>query len=119
MPGTPDFPASGRAAPMMKNMIFMTILIAALRLSALELNSPNGQLALEFYLNGAGEPCYRLDLGEQPVILESRMGVALMDNPGLFDRFKVVKSGRTTADESWEPVWGEERRIRSHYSELA
>lgn len=104
---------------MMKNMIFMTILIAALRLSALELNSPNGQLALEFYLNGAGEPCYRLDLGEQPVILESRMGVALKDNPGLFDRFKVVKSGRTTADESWEPVWGEERRIRSHYSELA
>ncbi len=104
---------------MMKNMIFMTILIAALRLSALELNSPNGQLALEFYLNGAGEPCYRLDLGEQPVILESRMGVALKDNSGLFDRFKVVKSGRTTADESWEPVWGEERRIRSHYSELA
>ena len=103
---------------MMKKMICMMIVLAALPLSALELTSPGGKLALEFWVNKAGEPCYRLALGGQPVILESRMGIAIKDNPGLFDAFRVAGFERSSTDESWEPVWGEERRIRNCYNEL-
>lgn len=88
-------------------------------LSALDLVSPDGRLTLAFYLNSEGAPCYRLSLGKTPVIRESRMGIAIVENPGLFDRFTVLGFEHSQKDERWEPVWGEEKQIRNHYHELA
>ncbi len=102
----------------MKKSGFLMLMLFSARLLAVDLVSPDGRLALDFYLDASGAPCYRLTLDSQPVILESRMGITIRDNPGLFDGFKVLGFERSTTDESWEPVWGEERRIRSHYNEL-
>jgi hypothetical protein len=103
---------------MKKYGLVMLLALSAPRLFALDLASPNGKLGLDFYLNSAGEPCYRLALAGQPVIATSRMGIALKDNPGLFDRFTVLKYERSQRDESWAPVWGETKLIRNRYNEL-
>lgn len=100
-----------------RGWIFL-MLLPALDLAAIELASPGGRLDLTFYLNGEGEPCYRLALDRQEVIRTSRMGLALANDPGLFNGFIVVNVVRGQKDERWTPVWGETREIRDHYNEL-
>ncbi len=104
---------------MKKIWIAVFLLLSSWQLFAIELSSPKGQLSLDFFLNGAGEPCYRLFLGDAPVIATSKLGIAIKDNSGLFDQFTVVRTGRGQKDESWAPVWGETGSIRNHYNELA
>lgn len=81
--------------------------------------SPGGRLSLTFELTAGGEPTYRLSLAGRPVVRASRMGVELKDGPPLTGGFEVERAETSVTDETWEPVWGEVRRIRNHYRELA
>ncbi len=86
---------------------------------ASEFSSPNGRMTLSVFVNAAGEPCYRLTLGETPVITTSRLGVVLKDQAGLADRFAIVHTDFVQTNETWQPLWGETRQIRNHYNEIA
>jgi hypothetical protein len=83
------------------------------------IQSPGGTLSLAVTLNARGEPRYRLDLRGRPVIQESRLGLTLKDAPAFTDGFVVEASAVSDTDETWEPAWGEVRRIRNRYRELA
>ena len=105
-----------------------------------ELASPDGTLRMEFSLDEAGTPFYSLSRQGTAVLLPSRLGFALRgtvkaeqlaaDNvgniiksdavPGIaFDcGFELAGTDTDSFDEVWEPVWGEESRIRNHYNEL-
>ncbi len=83
-----------------------------------ELTSPDGRLLLQFRLKDGDKPCYRLEFGDRTVVDWSRMGFEL-DGSGLFDWFELSGVDRSSFDESWTPVWGEESSIRNHYNEMA
>ena len=105
------------------------------------LSSPDGKLEMSFHLTGDGTPEYTLDYDGRPVILNSGMGFELRgvlkaqkidynaDGPvtksdwkpceSLHDGFAVESVERSSHDETWAPVWGEEDSIRNHYNELA
>lgn len=104
------------------------------------LTSPDGNLALRFSLAADGTPLYALDYKGEPVILPSRLGYELRGvlkatvlkygedgvtksdaRPcvSFHDGFTVERMDRDSHDETWEPVWGEESKIRNHYNELA
>jgi glucan 1,4-alpha-glucosidase len=89
------------------------------RTSVRTLASPGGKLTLTFALTAGGEPTYRLDFGARPVIAQSRLGIELRDETPLAKNFAVVENTTREADETWETVWGEERRVRNRYRELA
>ena len=80
--------------------------------------SPNGNLKLEFRLQDGDKPRYKLSYKDKVVVDWSRMGFQL-DDSGLFDWFELADVSRSTTDETWNPVWGEESTIRNHYNELA
>ncbi|MBR6131699.1 MAG: glycoside hydrolase family 97 catalytic domain-containing protein, partial [Bacteroidales bacterium] len=82
-----------------------------------KLNSPDGQLELIFKVVD-GVPQYALNRNGQPVVLPSRMGFTLEWRDDLAHAFKLKDTKYSTFDETWEPVWGEEARIRNHYNEL-
>lgn len=100
------------------------------------LQSPDGNLTLRFALADDGAPTYALDYKGRAVILPSRLGLELRgDAPAakfgeelekrdfgapvsLYDGFEQVGTERSTFDETWEPVWGEQDRIRNHYNEM-
>ncbi len=82
-----------------------------------KLNSPDGQLELIFKVVD-GVPQYALNRNGQPVVLPSRMGFTLEWRDDLAHAFKLKDMKYSTFDETWEPVWGEEARIRNHYNEL-
>lgn len=83
------------------------------------ITSPNGQLKLDFSVNAQGEPVYELFYKEKTVIKPSKLGLELKNDPGLMGGFELAESWTSTFDETWEPVWGEEKEIRNHYNELA
>jgi len=81
------------------------------------LKSPDGQLELKFDIKD-GIAYYALYRNGKPVILPSRMGFTLEWRDDLAHAFVLKDTKYSTFDETWEPVWGEEARIRNHYNEM-
>lgn len=80
--------------------------------------SPSGNLSLSFGLNRAGEAVYQLSYKGRTVIAESKLGLAIKNQPALDKGFVILDSKASEVDETWEPVWGEVARIRNRYREL-
>lgn len=87
--------------------------------SAAELRSPNGKLAMTFWLGDEGVPCYRLAFNGKPVVCDSKLGLEFRNKPAMADGFVLDRADKTSKDATWEPVWGEVKHIRNHYNELA
>ncbi len=91
-----------------------------IKLSTAEnIGSPNGQLQLNFAVNLKGEPLYELTYKGKPVIKPSKLGLELKNDPGLMNGFEMSDVNTSSFDETWEPVWGEEKQIRNNYNEMA
>ena len=123
---------------MKRILLLLATLTAAAGAAAQEtLLSPDGDLKLTFRLSDTGAPTYALDFRGRPAILPSGMGLELRgDAPALefgaeirkggygapvslYDRFEECGVERSSFDETWQPVWGEESSIRNHYNEMA
>ncbi|RTQ49676.1 glycoside hydrolase family 97 protein [Hymenobacter gummosus] len=76
------------------------------------------QVSLTFALNAAGQPTYAVQLGGRPVVLPSRLGVALADGRGFEGALTLLGAETKDVDETWQPVWGEVRSIRNRYQQL-
>jgi hypothetical protein len=99
--------------------VFLLLLLSATPLFSQVLQSPDQQVNLQFSLGPKGEPTYTLQRKQQVVIQPSRLGFDLKnDEINLLDGFEITDSTRTSRDETWAPVWGEESQIRNHYNEL-
>ena len=84
------------------------------------LTSPNSELTMQFALKTDGTPTYQLSYKNKVVIKTSRLGLELKnDKKSLINDFTISNTETATFDETWEPVWGEEKNIRNHYNELA
>ena len=105
----------------MKKSVFIAILMlfAAWQtvLAQEKLQSPDGKLELQFELND-GKPYYILNRDGKPVVLPSKMGFTLEWRDDLAHAFVLKNVERSTFDEVWEPVWGEESHIRNYYNEM-
>ena len=96
------------------------LLSASASLGATEvLTSPDGRLQLSFDLTADGTPTYKMDYNHKPVIATSRLGLELKNQKSLLDGFKMERVSRSSFDETWQPVWGEQSSIRNHYNEMA
>lgn len=86
----------------------------------LSMKSPDGALSVRVGLTSKGEPFYALDRGGEPVVLPSKLGFDLMDGSNLKEGFQLLSvAPPEETDETWNPVWGEEREIRNHFNEMS
>ena len=93
------------------------LLFSVLPLQASEVSSPDGSIRVNFELQGT-VPTYSVTYQGKPIILPSRLGYDLDKKADLLDGFTLLNEERSTFDETWTPVWGENREIRNHYNEL-
>ena len=77
-----------------------------------------GKVKLSFTISPEGGPSYAVWFNGEPVILSSGLGFALSDDIGFNKGFRVTGTERKSADETWQPVWGETKNIRNHYQQL-
>lgn len=97
---------------------FLLFALASRMVMAESILSPNGNLRLDFEVNTLGEPVYELFYKGKVVIKPSKLGLELVNDPGLMDGFTIKDVATSTFDEVWCPVWGEVAQIRNHYNEL-
>jgi hypothetical protein len=98
--------------------ITLSLIACCFLLRAQEIQSPNKNLTLKFWLTENGEPVYQLSYKQKQVLKPSKLGIATKDVPSLLDGFAISKTEQNTADELWNPVLGEQKTIRNHYKEL-
>lgn len=87
-------------------------------LAAQTVKSPDGNLSVSFSLDAKGVPTYQVDYKGKAVVNPSTLGIELNEENSLMDNFRINKTSTSTFDETWQPVWGEEKEIRNHYNEL-
>ena len=64
------------------------------------------------------KPYYSVSFRGKPVIKPSRLGYELHNAENLLEGFTQTGEKTSTFDETWTPVWGENKTIRNHYKEL-
>ena len=104
----------------MKKQILFTIsffFIASICF-AQSIQSPDGKLKLNFELK-EGQPTYHLTFKGIDVVKTSKLGLELKNKPSLMDGFSMKDKEFDSKNETWTPVWGEEKEIKNHYNEMA
>ena len=103
----------------MKKLLISIFMLLPLLCHAEDLQSPDGNLKLTFSLTANGQPAYQLNYKDKPVVATSTLGLQLVGGNDLMSGFTQTDCRRTSFDETWQPVWGEESEIRNHYNEMA
>ena len=98
-------------------LMYLVCLGLAGRVHASEVTSPNGEMKLTFTLRDS-KPYYSVSFRGKPVIKPSRLGYELHNAESLLEGFTQTGEKTSTFDETWTPVWGENKTIRNHYKEL-
>jgi hypothetical protein len=103
---------------MLRILMAFSIFLSCCVAQAQEIQSPDGNLLLQFSVNEKGTPVYSLTYKKKQVIKPSALGIETADIAPLVEGFTVSDSKQNTIDESWDPVWGEQKTIRNNYREL-
>lgn len=80
--------------------------------------SPNSSVRLDFSLK-SGHPTYSVTKNNQVIVKKSSLGLIVKNGKPLRDHFSLIRAHERTFDDTWETVWGEERKIRNNYHEIA
>ncbi|WP_027455235.1 glycoside hydrolase family 97 protein [Xylanibacter brevis] len=112
----------------MKIKALFAVLAVPVMAIAAEVKSPNGNVVVNFSVDGNGRPVYEMSYKGKTVVAPSHLGLELakdkhaskgMDETNLLDGFKIKKEETSEFSETWRPVWGETSAILNHYNEYA
>ncbi len=97
------------------SLLFQSVF--AVTFAAETLTSPSGRLSFRLSADG-GTVTYRLDCGSRNVILPSKLGMSLrgVENGR---GYRIADAARSSHDDIWKEVWGEETYVRNNYNELS
>lgn len=104
----------------MRKSIFLSFILClwSFLLFAQSIQSPNTYIKLDFEVK-EGKAIYQLSYKGKPVIAPSLLGFEIKNQATLVDGFQLMETQNSSFDETWNPVWGEENKIRNQYNELA
>jgi alpha-glucosidase len=84
-------------------------------LAANRVESPDGNVVVEFLLRSGGVPAYQIDYLGKPMILESRLG---FDPAGTND-FQIIATATNAHHGQWTQIYGERKVVPDNYRELS
>ena len=82
------------------------------------INSPNGEIAVEFDLTADGNPFYKVEFKNETIIDSSFLGFEFKDADKLSANLELVKTESTSFNETWQMPWGEQIDVVNNYNEL-
>ncbi|NOQ98010.1 MAG: glycoside hydrolase family 97 protein, partial [Calditrichae bacterium] len=82
-----------------------------------EILSPDQRNKITFQLED-GKPYYQVTRDDKLIINLSKMGFLLKDGDPLNQNFRIEKVKKSSFNENWTQVWGEQKNIWNHYNEL-
>ena len=85
--------------------------------TASEVVSPNGNVRVDFSIVD-GRPTYEMSYKGKTVVKPSHLGLELIGSTNLMDKFEEKNVTYSDFDETWKPVWVENKEIRNNYREM-
>ena len=102
----------------MKKLLCLLLVLTIGTLQSQSIQSPSKEITVQFSLSENGKPNYSVVYKNQPVILESHLGMLLKDGSDLSSNFTILDTKTTTFNETWYPVLGEQSNVVNHYNEV-
>ena len=101
------------------NIIATALLLmgSAWGVTASEVVSPNGNIRVDFSIVD-GRPTYEMSYKGKTVVKPSHLGLELIGSTNLMDKFEEKDVTYSDFDETWKPIWGENKEIRNNYREM-
>ena len=81
------------------------------------ITSPDGKINLSFNLV-KGTPVYLVTYNNDTIVNTSRLGFEFKEQGSMKDQFEIIASTISSADETWQQPWGENKTIRDQYNQL-
>lgn len=100
------------------SLLFLSILFIGCGSRQTKVTSPDSSLSLSFSLSDNGRAQYATSLDGNPIIEKSGLGFEFKNQPALLEGLEITDTESRSVDESWTPVWGEQKEIQNHYNEL-
>lgn len=82
-----------------------------------KISSPSGNIVLNTEVVDS-VPVYSITYKGKVVVKPSTLGLELADGPDMMGGFSLISTAVSSFDETWQPVWGENKNIRNNYNEL-
>ena len=105
-----------------RTTVALIILVLSCSASAFTLKSPNGTVTLSFDTKDRaaerGVPVYSVTFEGQPILTDSRLGFELADHETLADSMIMGAIQRSSHNQPWRPVYGEQSLYLDHYNEM-
>lgn len=102
----------------MRSIFLLLFSCSVLSVFGQTLNSPDGNFILSFHLDHEGTPVYKLQYKNKTVVDDSRMGFIINAEVPLSKQFSIIAKHTAIGDQTWTPVWGQQKEIRDNYNEL-
>lgn len=99
-------------------LLLSVLCFSCIRSGAPSVSSPDNNIEINFSLSDEGQPQYTVRHKDRVVVDTSRLGFYFKNKPALQNNFSIVSTGMRSEQESWEPVWGENKTVNSHFNEL-
>lgn len=107
-------------------LLFVIAVTYSWRLMSQTVNSPDGDIRIEFSLVGQsrhnypeGTPMYAVSYKGKPFLLSSRLGFDVLGTAGIKSFLKVSDVLRTERRSTWKPVYGERGEYPDNYNEMS
>lgn len=107
------------------SLLFVFVFTLSGRLMSQTLQSPDGNICIEFSLTKSllgsypeGTPMYSVSYKENPFLLPSRLGVDVLGAAEINSFLKLTDVNRSERRSTWEPVYGERSEYPDNYNEM-
>jgi hypothetical protein len=98
--------------------LLMLISVNVMAEKKLSIASPDQQIQLHFVNADNGSIQYQVNYKSRSVVAPSSLGFRLSEPVISLMNFDVLSVDSSLVNNSWEPVWGEQKTIVNHYREL-
>jgi alpha-glucosidase len=103
-------------------LVFLNIINIAPVKAAHSVKSPDGNVVITFNTRDIGDQrdylVYSLTYKNRPIIIDSRLGLALKDAPDMDAGFNINSVTSSSKNSIYSPVYGERKTIPDHYNQL-
>lgn len=103
--------------------LVLVLLLAGILQAECAIESPDGHIVITFDAKDAGnrQGCliYTVTYDNQPIVVDSHLGLAIKDDAPMETGFEIVDTSKSSHDSTYSPVYGERKTIRDHYNQLA
>jgi len=83
-----------------------------------QISSPNQEIELDISLSDNSQAQYTVTYNGNTVIDTSSLGFDFKNKPSFDSGLQIIDYETQSVDETWQPVWGEQKEIANSYNEL-